>query len=122
MYKKERLAEVLHAFIAQELRSLHDPRFLLVTLTEVRPSRDYKSVKIFWTAPEAAPATSSGGASQAAQKQRELQEALSKIVPLLKRRIAEEIELRHVPDIVFSYDESAQQGARIDELLKKAGY
>jgi ribosome-binding factor A len=119
MYKKERLAEALHSFVANELRSLHDQRFSLVTITEVRPGKDYKSAKIFWTMPADA---ERGEAFPSDKNQRVMSEALDGVVSLLRRRIAEELSLRFVPELVFAYDSSAERGSKIDELLKKAGY
>jgi ribosome-binding factor A len=37
----------------------------------------------------------------------------------MKRRIADSLELRSIPDIVFYYDNSLDYGLAIDNLLKK---
>ena len=126
MYKKERLAEQLHSFLAGEIRKFHGDSYSLVTLTEVRPSKDYKSAKIFWTMPAVGPTDGStdGGNDKflPAEQRDQMQKALNAKIAFLKRRIAEELQLRFVPSLSFVFDESAQRGSRIDELLKKAGY
>ena len=125
MYRKERIAEQLKSFLSVELSRLHDPRLEFVILNEVRVSNDLRAAKIFWGLISAPVSDSdfkeSSAAFPSSDKQDEVTQALKGAMPLLKRRIAADLSLRHVPDLLFVYDKSAETGSRIDELLDKAG-
>ena len=123
MYRSERIGELLQSFLSSAVRLLNDPRLEFVSITEVRVSKDYKSAKVFWSVPGTY--NEEKGAFEQfpdSGKKKEVGDALDGVKSFLKRRIAEELDLRYVPDLKFVYDESAQTGSRIDELLKKAGY
>lgn len=123
MYRKERIADLLQAFLGEEIRRMSDPRLDFVTLTEVRPSKDLKSAKVYWSAPALAGpnADSEAGAFPADEQRKAIDGALMGTKGYLKRRVGEELKLRYVPDLVFVYDQSAETGSRIEELLRQAG-
>ena len=37
----------------------------------------------------------------------------------IRRELADRIELRHIPELQFIYDESIEYGKRIEEVIKK---
>lgn len=122
MYRKERIADLLQSFLAEELRRSTDPKLSFVTLTEVRPSKDYKAAKVFWSIPAAVLDDSRAQSFPSEAQRKEVAEALEGVRKHLKKRIGEELELRFVPELNFVYDSSAETGSRIDQLLKQAGY
>src|SRR5262245_19517469 len=122
-FKKQRVGELLQAFVAEEIRRLEDPRFFCVTITAVDMSPDLRNARIFWTVPPpASSADAPDGEPRFADKTqiREIEEALGQEAWHLKRRIAAELGLRYVPELRFRYDESAANASRIDFLIRKA--
>lgn len=124
-YRREKIADQLHAFLAEELRRLSDPRLQFVTLTALQLAADYKSAKLYWSAiPQSFPREDDEKAPQSQEERflnekevEEISAALGKARGLLKRRVGEELKLRHVPELIFIYDESIETGMRIDALL-----
>ena len=114
-YRKERVADLVLGFVASELRQLRDPRLQFVTLTECRMSPDLKVAKLYWTTHSAGkegefPQTSKADVASGTK-------ALEGVVGLLRKRIAEELELRYLPELNFFFDDSIDRGMRIDYLL-----
>lgn len=119
-FRKQRVQDLLLSFLASEIRYLSDPRLALVSITAVDVSPDLKVAKVFWMH------SVIGGADQIdqtsdsqGQETQEIQRALEGARGKLKRRIGEELELRYVPDLRFTFDISIVRGARIDQLLGK---
>lgn len=146
-FKKQRTGELLQAFLAEEIRRVEDPELSWVTLTGVDMSPDLKNARVFWTIPaetiavtqasSSSEAISSGSAAESpavtkpasedalpgfpsASQTKRVEIALGNHVKHLKRRIAEELGLRYVPQLQFRYDESAVTASRIDYLIRKA--
>jgi len=46
--------------------------------------------------------------------------ALRRASAFLRRRLGQELRLRHVPELHFIHDDSVEQGSHIDELIAKA--
>lgn len=46
-------------------------------------------------------------------------EAISKTAGFVKKKLANKVSLRKLPNIIFKIDESIASGRRIDEILKK---
>ena len=99
---------------------MSDPRLGLVTLTAVDVTKDYKIAKVYWSAAKIAPA---GAPIQyenllpSEAERADIGKALKGAGGYLKKRIGEELLLRHVPNLIFVYDSSVLTGSRIDELL-----
>lgn len=134
-FRPQRVAEQLHSFIAEQLRTLHNPSLHLVTVTDVKISPDLKNARIYWaipmvatpptleqgsaTVPESAEQATTLGPTKAQLD--EISRCLQSVISLLKKRIGAELSLRYVPQLHFHYDDSSQRGSRIDYLLRKAG-
>ena len=120
MHRQEKVNELLLGFIGQEVRKLRDPRLELVGVTAVNVSPDLKVARVFWNSfSRNITPTESGENVDFLKKEevKEISKALQKVGGYLKKRIASELELRFVPNLVFEYDSSQSEGARIDELL-----
>ena len=124
-HHQERLADELLGFLAEEVRRLSDPRLPIITLTAVEATRDHKIATVYWSIfvhrqqkDESAEVSS----YPSPEKIKLVSRTLAGAESYLKHRISEELEIRHVPKLIFKYDESAERGSRIDNLLKKAGY
>jgi len=103
-----RVGEELRHLLAELLRpgELRDPalRQANVTVTEVRLSPDLRNATAF--------VMPLGG-----EKADEIMAGLRRSAPFLKARLARMIELRHVPNIAFAFDNAFDSAARISALL-----
>jgi ribosome-binding factor A len=103
-----RVGEELRHLLAELLRpgELRDPalREANVTVTEVRLSPDLRNATAF--------VMPLGG-----EKAEEIMAGLRRSAPFLKARLARMIELRHVPNIAFAFDNAFDSAARISALL-----
>lgn len=97
---KQEIADLLH-------KEISDPRLAMATITGVKMSRDLRIAKVYFSI--------SGG--EAAR--RAATEGFKQARGYLKRELAQRLELRYMPDLVFYYDESIDYGARIEQLLKE---
>ena len=102
--------EVRHVLVRViERDEFHDPELagVPVTVSEVRISPDLKSATAF---------ISPLGGGDAGT----LVQALLRAAPFLRRRIGEEMTIRHVPTLSFQADQSFDEAQRIQELLNLA--
>jgi len=103
-----RVGEELRHLLAELLRpgELRDPalREANVTVTEVRLSPDLRNATAF--------VMPLGG-----EKAEEIMAGLRRSAPFLKARLARMVELRHVPNIAFAFDNAFDSAARISALL-----
>jgi ribosome-binding factor A len=103
-----RVGEELRHLLAELLRpgELRDPalREANVTVTEVRLSPDLRNATAF--------VMPLGG-----EKAEEIMAGLRRSAPFLKARLARMIDLRHVPNIAFAFDNAFDSAARISALL-----
>jgi ribosome-binding factor A len=101
-----RLAGLLKEEISRILREeVKDPRLGFVTVTDVEVSDDLMNAKVF---------VSVMGEEKVIAGNMEI---LASAAPFIRAQVGHIIQLRHVPDIVFKYDRSIQQGARISKIL-----
>lgn len=99
----------MHREIAALVRTeVHDPRVAGITLTGVDVAPDLSHAKVFVT--------------DLAGRQHALDAcaALNHAAGFLRRNLIHTLQLRHVPELRFCYDESVEQGAKIDELIRRA--
>src|SRR5215470_16187688 len=90
---RERLSEALREELTSIVEGeLSDPRLAPLALSEIHLSADGKSLR-----------------------------ALVSAKNYIRRELGLRLGLRKVPELVFELDKSQQYGARIDELLKRAG-
>ena len=106
-----RVAEELRHVLARviERDEFYDPGLagVPVTVSEVRISPDLKKATAF--------VLPLGGGDSSS-----LLQALSRAAPFLRRRIGQEMTLRHVPTLSFQADPSFDEAQRIQELLNTA--
>ena len=79
-----------------------------ITVTEVRMSPDLRNATVFIT-------PLGGGEVQA------VIEALIRARPFLRRRVAQVVRLKYVPDLAFRADQSFDEAERIAALLDAGG-
>lgn len=106
-HRANRLAETLKEEISQMIREdIKDPRIGFVTVTAVDVADDLGHAKVYVSV--------LGSAEQA----KESLDILNRAAGYMRGEVGKRIRLRHVPEIVFKYDPSIEQGAHIAKLLR----
>ena len=97
------IQEVLSDILKKEIS---DPRLQMATITGVKMSADLKLASIYYT-------TSGDKDARDAAAQ-----AFKRAHGYIKKKLAQQLELRYLPQLRFFYDESFDYGSRIEKLLK----
>jgi ribosome-binding factor A len=100
-----RVDESLLEVIAGEVTRLKDPGLGFVTITGVATSPDLRNARVFYSV--------IGDDDQ----QERTQAALERAAPRLQGVVGREVRLKYNPRLAFVFDESIEQGLRIDRLL-----
>lgn len=109
--RTDRIGSELQRELAQVLREeVRDPRLRLITLQEIRVSRDLAHAKVFFTCFP----VDAGGAEQ----ERLLN---GKLAGFLRRSLAHRARrLRTVPQLHFVHDESVAHGEHLSRVIEEA--
>jgi ribosome-binding factor A len=99
----EAMREVLSDAITSEIK---DPRVGFVTVTAVETSPDLRHARVFVSV-----------LGDDAVRRRSM-DGLESARGFLQRRVASELRVKHTPTLVFVYDDSADRGLRIAEILE----
>jgi ribosome-binding factor A len=86
---------------------LKDPRVGMVTIQDVRVTRDLAHAKVFYTCLDEAKVTETG-------------RILRHSAGFLRRRLTQLMKLRTVPELEFAYDRSVAEGNRLSALIDRA--
>lgn len=106
-HRKGRVSHDLRARLADILaKRISDPRLELVTLSAVEPTPDFSLARVFYWA---------HGDTE------EVQQALEKAAPFIRRCLGESLRLRRVPQLEFRPDRSLERAERVDEILREEG-
>ena len=104
--RADRVADLIKMEISNLLlKQVRDPRIGSVTITGVKMSDDLRSARIFFVELGKDTCTT------------DVQEGLRKATGFMRRELGRRLQLRHVPEILFTYDPSFAYGSRIDTLL-----
>ena len=93
------------SYIIQQ--KVKDPRLGFVSITDVELSNDLSYCKIFVSV--------LGDENQREQTMI----GLNKATGFIRSEIGNSVKLRHVPEIVFQYDNSIEHGSRIEAILRE---
>lgn len=108
-HRSERVAEELQRILSSAIREeLDDPRLRLVTITDVRVSRDLSHAKVFFSSLD-----------DGNQPDR-LQDSLERAGGFLRGIIGRRLVIRSAPELHFIYDDSLQRGHELRELIDDA--
>ena len=88
-------------------REMKDPRIGFATVTRVETARDLGSARVW---------VSILGTET---EREESMQALTSATPWLRRRLAERLTLRHVPQLVIRRDDSIEAGDRVLRILRE---
>ncbi len=104
-YRKGRINEAIAQELSVALREARDPvlssSFVSVTRAEAAP--DLKIAKIYF--------------SHLSGEEKEVKRALERATGMLRRHLAQTLNLRLTPELIYAPDHSGAHGARISELL-----
>ena len=104
--RADRVADLIKMEIADLLlKQVRDPRIGSVTITGVKVTDDLRMARVFFV--------EMGKDACSA----EVQAGLGKATGFLRRELSRRLQLRHVPELLFTYDPSFAYGSRIDTLL-----
>jgi ribosome-binding factor A len=104
--RADRVADLLKIEIADLLlKQIRDPRIGSVTITGVKVTDDLRTARVFFV---------ELGKDSCSE---EVETGLRKATGFLKRELGRRLQLRRVPELIFTYDPSFAYGNRIDTLL-----
>ena len=105
--REKKVAELIQKEVAGLLqRELRDPRLGMVTVNEVRVSRDYSFSDIYFTVlPE--------------DSFEKVELLLNEASGFFRSKLAKKLSMRTTPKLRFHYDSSLGAGARISSLISK---
>jgi len=107
--RTRRVGELIQRELALIINSeLSDPRVGLVTLTDVKLTKDLKQAKVFVTE------------FSSDSEHKELISALSSAAGYLKRLLSQRLDLRSTPNLHFIYDASIENGLKMSGLINQA--
>jgi ribosome-binding factor A len=108
--RSERVAQMINRHLAMILRDeVRDPRVSKLTITDVEVTKDLRQAKVFVS-------SMLNDDADVAQ----IMQALDRANGFLRRNLANAIEMRHCPNLVFAYDSSIADGARMSALIDSA--
>ena len=109
VHRGERIADLIQQSLAESLlKRMGDSRFQLVTVTGVTLSKDLSYAKVFISV------------LAADDEVKPIVQALNHAAKLLRHYLAQDVDLRIVPELRFAYDESVARGSRISSLINHA--
>lgn len=106
--RTDRIADMLQRELAVMIqREVKDPRIGMVTVSEVRVSRDLAHAKVYISTIED-------------DKIQDTVIILNKAAGFFRSRLAKVVKLRIIPQLKFIHDSSYQDGNRISNLIDEA--
>ena len=105
--KIERIASMLEKEISYILMTeVKDPDIKFVTVTNVKLASDLGYAKIYVTVLDQ-------------NKKDETLRSLKAARGFIRRELANRVEIRHIPELDFVYDESIEYGKKIEDILEE---
>lgn len=105
--RADRVATEIHQVLAPYIHDcLSDPRVAGVQVTHVKVARDLRLARIYFFL-----------RGTAAQRQ-DCHDGLEHAAGKMKQQLGDQMSLRYMPALEFHFDETIEQGERIDDLLQ----
>jgi ribosome-binding factor A len=105
--RNQRLGNQLLRTLADLLRrEVKDPRVQGVALTDVDLSRDLSVAQVFFSLLDPA------------EDPHDALEGLQRATGFLRGRLGKALKVRHVPELRFAHDDSAEEGVRLSALIE----
>ena len=106
--RAERIADHIKDAVSQLLTfEVKDPAIGLLTVTHVKMTSDMGLAHVYYTliGDEA--------------ERRKTARALDRATPFVRRRLAEDLNMRRAPEVKFHYDENLERQERVETLLRE---
>jgi len=108
MRRPERVADIIREEISQIVGyELEDPRLTMVTVTDVRLSENRRDAQVFVTI------------AGDEEEHRQALSALRHAAPYVRKQLSFSLNLPRTPEIHFVRDRVAEEGERVDKLLRE---
>lgn len=107
--RHQRLGSEVLRTLSELLRfETKDPRLQRISLTSVDLSRDLSVARVYFSLldPDESPEP--------------VLEGLERASGFLRSRLGRSLQIRHVPELRFAHDDSAEHGAKISDLIDNA--
>ena len=83
-----------------------DEKIKFVTITDCKVTNDLSYAKIYFTCLND-------------DKKEETLEALNRAKGFIRKKLGEKIDIRYIPELQFVYDESIENGKKIEEIINE---
>lgn len=104
----ERVADQVKELVSQLLSfEVRDPGVGLVTVTHVKVTGDLQLAQVYYTI------------IGDARERKETAKALERATAFVRRRVAEDLNLRRAPELRFHYDDHVERQERVETLLQQ---
>jgi ribosome-binding factor A len=105
--RRKQIARRIQAKLAQLLLyEMKDPRSSFITITEVDINADLTVARVYWSAFDASSRSKTAA-------------LLKHAAGFLRTEVAQDIQLRNAPQLVFQFDERLGQADRIEAILRE---
>lgn len=101
--------EIQHAVSSIVLFELTDPGIRNVTITRVIATKDLSLARIYYDV----------GSRLGLEDKKKVHESLRKAQGFVRRRLAERMNFKKMPEIEFFYDETLEETTRVEDLFSK---
>lgn len=106
--RSDRVGAEIQRMLAQLIRDgMKDPRVGMVSVQEVRVTRDLAHAKVYFSLLDPADAKATA-------------KVLNGAAGYLRRQLAHQLDTRTVPELQFVYDKSIDEGQRLSALIERA--
>lgn len=97
------LVKEISYILANEIK---DQDIKFVTVTDCKVTNDLSFAKVYYTVLDD-------------NRKKETEQALRHASGFIRRELTERVEIRHIPELTFVYDESIEYGKKIENILEK---
>jgi len=105
--RSARVAEVIQREVAYIIQQgMNDPRAAAVTITHAKVTRDMSSARIYFIM--------QGDEHEV----NETVKVLNKASGFIRHELTGRVDLRHIPKLIFTFDQSIERGIRIGKLIE----
>jgi ribosome-binding factor A len=105
--RTERVQKLAREVLGETIQDLKDPRVGFVTVTAVRVTPDLRQMRAH---------VSVLGTDE---EKKSTLEGLTSAKPYLRSELGKQVRLKYLPDLIFELDNSTEEAARLEAVLRK---
>lgn len=104
--RSDRVSQQVHEVVARLfITEVNDPRLEEVEIVDAEVAPDLRNARIYYIMRHGEPPAEG------------IDEVLEGVAGFVQGRLADELQMKYIPELEFRFDESILKGRRIDELL-----